>query len=423
MLYSELPQKPGVYFFKDQKGKVLYVGKALNLKKRVALYFRDKDIFTPRISRLISQVKKVQWQETASEVEALILEANLIKKFKPKYNVRLKDDKSFLYIKITGEKFPAVLSSRKKGQRKDLFFGPFPSAKTARMVLKLLRRAFLFRTCLRIPKKPCLYYHLGLCRPSPCLNKKYQERKEYLQNIENLKLFLAGKDKLLIKKLLSQMTKFSKNKKFEEAAILRDQIKGLEYISEKRIGFDEDLGYFGKDSVLSLLSYLGDLKKLKRIEGYDVSNISGREATASMVVFENGLPKKEDYRRFKIKTVRSVNDCAMLKEVFLRRFKRFKADKESWPLPDLVLIDGGKPQLSAALEVILPMSLKIPFLGLAKKEEVIIFPFFKSGKLKFKELRLEKTSNVLNFLKMIRDESHRFAKKYYHYLRKKILTG
>jgi len=215
LLYLKLPQKPGVYFFKDQKGKVLYVGKALNLKKRVALYFRDKDIFTPRISRLISQVKKVQWQETASEVEALILEANLIKKFKPKYNVRLKDDKSFLYIKITGEKFPAVLSSRKKGQRKDLFFGPFPSAKTARMVLKLLRRAFLFRTCLRIPKKPCLYYHLGLCRPSPCLNKKYQERKEYLQNIENLKLFLAGKDKLLIKKLLSQMTKFSKNKKFE----------------------------------------------------------------------------------------------------------------------------------------------------------------------------------------------------------------
>jgi excinuclease ABC subunit C len=246
---------------------------------------------------------------------------------------------------------------------------------------------------------------------------------------------LEGKKKSLIKIMENQMREAASQKKYEEAAQFRDKIKSLEYIIQKRgltESFLEDFSNRTSGELQSTFLFLkknfeklgfGIIRPLKRIEAYDVSNIMGSKATASMVVFENGIAKKEDYRRFRIKTVRGINDVAMLKEVFTRRFRRIGSKKGSWPLPNLVLIDGGKPQVGAVLDVILPLGLKIPVLGLAKKEETIILPFFINGRLKFKELRLKKMSKVLNFFKRLRDEAHRFARKYHLYLRKSSLTA
>ncbi len=350
-----------------------------------------------------------------SEFEGLLLEASLIKKYQPKYNVRLKDDKSPLYIKITEEKFPRVFPARKN----EGGYGPYPQAKTVRTILKFLRRIFPYRSCKKIPKKPCLYFHLKLC-PGVCINQSEKDKKNYQKTIKHLKNLLERKSSKVIKELKKEMNKSAENEEFEKAREIRDKVSQIEWLIQKRHLVDEYLEnpYLLEDirqRELKEVKKILNLKKIpKRIEGFDISNILGGKASGGMVVFLDGEPEKSLYRRFKIKTEEKPNDIAMIKEVISRRLKH-----KEWEMPNLILVDGGKGQVKGAMEILRLFRLKIPVVGLAKKLEILIFPKIEpnESKLKFKEIKLPNDSLALNLLKRIRDEAHRFAHLYHLKLR------
>jgi excinuclease ABC subunit C len=397
-LYAGLPEAPGVYLMKDRRGRVLYIGKAGNLRRRVSSYFcRPHD---SRIQKMVSLVKGVDFRRTDTAIEALILEAKLIKKLAPPFNVREKDDKSFLFVEITREDFPRVLLVRGKQKPSGERFGPFTSAGDIRAALRILRRIFPWSTHPSVSKatsrgkenkRPCFDYEIGLC-PGTCVG--LAERKEYLKNIRNLKLFFKGKKERILRQLEKEMAAAAKNLNFERAEKLKRQIFALKHIQD--IALIKD-GAQAPDPHLPLSRF--------RIEGYDISNISGTSAVGAMAVFSRGKPDKNEYRRFKIQSVIGSNDVAMLQEVIRRRFKN------PWPLPNLILVDGGKAQVNAVKIVLAETGLKIPVVGIAKG---------------VKRKRTDVLGKIppgvdLKTLVRLRDEAHRFAIAYHKKLRSKKL--
>jgi excinuclease ABC subunit C len=529
-----LPSSPGVYIMKDERGKVLYIGKAKSLKKRVASYTRPKD---PKTSALSERIKTVDFVVVNSEEEALLLENNLIKKYFPLFNIRLVDDENYPYIKITDEKYPRILKVYRVMGEKGEYFGPFPHGGAVEQTIKGIRKIFPIRSCsikIRDDKEllPCLLYYLNLCS-APCAHKISQ--REYLKMVDSLKLFLKGENKTAINLLKREMENAKNELDFEKAIIYRDELQGILSIMEKQrvvtnenLSFDafsaviknpyacvvrisvrngrvissypfmmdvyEDINeaelierflflypfnaqskriYFeklprdrkllgeflsektkrstqvlsprgasAKDIILLarenaaeyLKNYISrhlELKEKKllekleetlglantpiRIEGYDISNISGVDAVGSMVVFTNGKPDKKEYRHFKIKYTKGPNDFGMLEEVLTRRFG--ESEDFSSAIPNLLLIDGGKGQLEIAKKVKKFYELSVDIASLAKKEELI---FVENSNA---PIKLGKDSEVLQLLQRVRDESHRFAKSYFTKLHSKKYKG
>lgn len=517
-----LPDSPGVYVLKDIQNKVIYVGKAKSLKKRVSSYKNPKDL---KGEALLQRVKTVEFIVTDNPDEALLLENNLIKKFKPPFNIRLVDDENYPYIKITDEEYPKIQKVYRIRGEKGSYFGPFPHGKAVETTIKTLRKIFPIRSCnLKISEdkkyQPCMLYQIGLCS-APCAH--LISKTDYLKTVENLKNFLRSEDRSVINTLTMEMEKAKRDLQFEKAIIYRDAIVGLNsifssqrVITEGDVNFDlitaelkDDLSCVAKVTIRNgrvvslypfilesledkqslieqfLMSYpqhatsqklyidcvienkealekfLKDktchmvqilrvrgvvpkkvlelardnakihlenyikrketetpkvLLKMKevlglkhipiRIEGYDISNIQGKFAVGSMVVFTKGKKDKDEYRRFKIKFVEGPNDYGMLYEVLIRRFTH-EGENFSKTLPNLILIDGGLGQLEVGKKVKEMLNLDIDVCSLAKKEELIYTE--KSSD----PIVLDRDSEVLKLLQQVRDESHRFAKTYF----------
>ncbi|NQS90287.1 excinuclease ABC subunit UvrC [Patescibacteria group bacterium] len=527
-----LPDKSGVYFFKNENGKILYVGKALSLKRRVRSYFQ-KGTLPPRIHSLMRKVYNLEWIITESEAEAFLLESNLIKHHHPHYNIRLRDDKSYPYIKITtAEGFPRVFLTRNPKRDGSLYFGPYANVKAAKKTLRLIQRLFPLRRCkdkFKIKLSPCLNFHIGQCS-APCVGRISKEEYDYL--VKNVCLFLQGHYESLLSSLEKEMSKASDNENFERAAKLRDCIRAIQRVhqTQKVISFPGEnmdliviasqvknacalvfvvrdgkviekkhfllkiekgdkerdiLSYFikryyadvsfippqivipcslaekeeiirwlsekrrgkvkfrvpcrgkklklmslakenawlilgqskGKDkdkALRQIRNYLNLPQVPTRIEGFDISNISGKQPTGSVVVFEEGKPKKSEYRKFKIKTVKGIDDFAMLSEVMSRRYKRLLKEKKT--LPQLILIDGGKGQVSSCFKVLKELNLTyISLIGLAKGFEEVYIPHSSSP------LGISQNSEALKLFQEVRDEAHRFAHSYHQKRRQKKL--
>ena len=410
---AKLPASPGIYKFFDQENHLLYVGKSVQVKKRVSSYFTNHKL-GPKTDLLVSKIKNVQYVKVFSEFEALLLESELIRTNKPFFNVIAKDDKSPIYIQITGKEVPLITTARKIKKTRSVFAkGPFPSAKNTREILRIIRKIFPY--CHhQNPKKPCLYVHLGLC-PYPWSNKNVQE--DYLKVIAKIKKLLSGKTKELTRELKEEMKSLAKDEKFEQASTVKKQIGMLESLTTtyhapeeflKSLTLVDDAAMQKNSSLASVLSMP---EPPERIECYDISNISGKHATGSMVVFVNGQSAKDQYRRFRIKFINTPNDLEMLREVLIRRFKN------DWPKPDLIIIDGGKGQLSLALSVLSRLKLKIPTISLAKKfEEIYAWN-------KVLAVSLPKESPARQLAQQIRDEAHRFAISYHRHLRSKAFIS
>jgi excinuclease ABC subunit C len=546
---KRLPRSPGVYLMRDAEKNIIYVGKAIDLHNRVRSYFASPNQLSPKTERLVTLIHDIDFFVATSEQEALILENNLIKQYRPRFNIRLKDDKSFPYLKIDmKEEWPTVYITRRMAQDGARYFGPFASPKSVRQTLRVIQRIFPIRVCTRVlsqkPRKPCLEYHLGHCL-GPCSGEV--TKKEYARAVREVVLFLEGKQEKVVRNFKEQMDQAAEAMDYERAALLRDRIQAIQDVIEGErvaavIRGDEDVIAFVQDGdqayvqalfvrgskmtgregfllqgtrqeeppqiiasfikqfyssashipPLILTQYpvedalviqewlkskrlkmvkietprrglkkqlidfaaenarqgLEQLKikeltaaspmdaalaevekelKLKnppqRLEAYDISNIQGRSAVGSMVVFEKGRPKPAHYRRFKIKTVDGANDYAMLQEVLRRRFRRAgekdDAGTDTWSImPDLILIDGGKGQLNAALEALKEAKVSLPILGLAKENEEIFLPGRKDP------LILPKSSAGLQLLQRLRDEAHRFAVGYFTTLhRRKTFTS
>jgi excinuclease ABC subunit C len=539
-----LPATPGVYLFKDKEGKVIYVGKAANLNSRVRSYFQASSNLSLKIQRLVSRIQSFEFLVTNSEQEALILECNMIKKYTPRYNLRLKDNKTFPYLRIDlKEDWPSIQITRRVQKDGAKYFGPFANAGSVRQTLRLIEKTFPFRHCSQHidgkAKRPCLDYYIRRCL-GPCIGAV--EKQEYHDLINQVILFLQGKQELILRKLNANMKVAAHQLQFERAALLRDQIKAIEEVIEgqriaAKLQGDKDVvglaqneeqacvslfsirnskligqEYFIMDGVQSesarqimtgfvkqyyaAASYIpplvllqhpvdepqmlsewlgqqrkgkvklrvpqrGDKKKLVdtaadnaaqglqlvqikemkgeviksglqelkdklhlpklplRIECYDVSNIQGALAVSSMIVLEEGRPRPAHYRRFRIKTVMGIDDYAMIQETLRRRFRRGLADEGAWAItPDLILIDGGKGQLNAALEVIQELGLNaIPMVSLAKENEEVFIPGSTTP------VSISKDSPALHILQRARDEAHRFAISYHRRLRHQEATA
>jgi len=336
-ILKKIPKTPGVYMLKDARGKVLYIGKAKDLSKRISSYFQEQRPRSLRQMSLMEHVKDIDYIITVSEEEALIYEANLIKEKRPRYNVELKDDKSFPFLKLTlSEKFPRLIIARKKLDDGSRYFGPYTRVKVLRKAVSIMKGIFPLRTCRKISNKVCLSYHIGQCL-GPCIGGI--DKKAYHEIIRQLVLFLEGKKTRLLKELAQKMKGLAKDENFEEASIVRNRIAALSEVPGTR--FRE---YSGWGDVAIKLKRLLSLPRLPlRVEAFDVSNISGKEASGSMVYFCNGSPDKSNYRKFRIKGVSNIDDYAMIREIVRRRYKRLKEKKGLFP--DLIIIDGGKGHL------------------------------------------------------------------------------
>lgn len=381
---KNIPESPGVYLFKKGE-EVLYVGKAGNLRKRVKSYFASKE---ERDKKIIESVEDVEIVKTDTVIEALIKEAELIKKYRPRFNIKENDDRSFLYVVVTKDEYPRILLARAREIKKEgikKIYGPFVFASEIREALKIIRKIFPYSTHKKeeIEKgKFCFYYQINLC-PGNC-GKKI-DKKEYLKNIKKIEYFFEGKKKKIISDFEKEMKKESSSLNFEKAEEIKRKINALKFIQDT-----------------ALIKERKKQAKI-RIEGYDISNTSGSLSVGAMVVFEGEAPQKKDYRLFKIQSVTKQDDTAMIKEVLRRRFKN------DWPLPYLVLVDGGKGQVSAVKEILSEEGLSIPVVGIAKgkdrkKEEVV-------GKIP-KEVNKKILLNV-------QKEAHRFAISYHRRLRDK----
>ena len=393
---SLVPSTFGIYIFKDEKSKIIYIGKSVNLRNRISSH--------PMMRKSPGFLSFVVLD---NEIDALILESNLIKKYLPKYNVELRDGKSYPYIKITiKDKIPRVSIVRKIEQDKALYFGPYPKG-SLYSILKYIRRIFPFCTHQK-PYKSCLYIHLGLC-PHPFAEITPED---YRKNINYIISFLSGNKTKIVNILEIELQKNVNAENFEKAQKIKNQIDRLKNLNSYRFrntlildehfDVEEKHNLEEKALIKALGPYYKDLKSIKRIEAYDISNISGDSSTASMVVLLNGFPVSSEYKRFRIQT-KGINDVAMMGEVLSRRMKHTE-----WPMPDLIVVDGGLGQLSRC------KSIPVPCIGLAKKMETIVFP---NGS----RVNLPRDNPALRSLVRIRDEAHRFAKKYHHLLRSKKL--
>ena len=394
---NKLPKSPGVYIFKDNTGVILYIGKATFLRERVRQYFAGTDVRGERIFSMAAQIKDIKVVETESVLEALILEANLIKKYQPKYNIQEKDDKSFSYAVVTKEEFPRVLILRQTDlvNNKNLIkntFGPYTSKKSLELALNIIRKIFPYHSLKQKTEKGCLDFQIGKC-PGPYAG--VISKLDYAKNIRGIKMILEGQKKNLVKKLEKEMKALAKMHEFEKAGETRNKIFALNHIN--------DIALISKENNQQTIN-----QKIKtvRIEAYDISNISGQHAVGSMVVFSNGEPGKNEYRKFKIKTVEGANDVGMMAEVLFRRFRN------DWAKPDLILLDGGQGHLNMAEKILKEFNLQIPLVAVAKgstRKKLAL----RYGKFKSEDKPDEK------LIKQIMDEAHRFAITYHKKVRKK----
>ncbi len=405
----QIPDSPGVYFWKDEAGETLYIGKAKSLRKRLTSYFSLHPDF-PKVQILMSHVRDIDYINTATEMDALLLEAQLVREHQPRYNKELKDDKSFPLLKITGEKFPRLVITRNKKEKKAVYYGPFTDAKLLRQAVSLIQALFPIRKCQTLPKTACLYYHIGQCI-APCIKPEVED--QYKKLVGEVRGFLGGGKKGFLDYLSDRMKQAATELRFEDAQFYKNQIESLEKLRRKRF-------QPGAPERSVILSATQELKKALGMETlpekiccFDVSNIQGDEAVASRPTFYRELPDKLGYRRYKIKTVEGINDFAMIQEALRRMLRGIKEGREDW-IPDLIMIDGGKGQLSAAREVLEQEAMtSIKLISIAKRfewiyttesKEPIVFP---------------KGSAALHLLMRVRDEAHRFAITYHRSLKRK----
>ncbi len=426
---KKLKDAPGIYLYFNAKKELIYVGKATSLKNRVRSYFVGKKTSRP-IDQMVHQLEKIRTIETDSVLEAIILEAKYIKEFEPKYNVIGKDNKSWNYILITREAYPRIVTMRQhelsskygelrsksqelrsKEAKKEFqyMFGPYPGLNT-KATLKLLRQLFGFSTCKPDAKRPCMYYQMQQCRGVCTGEISVTEYKR--QVIMPLVTFLKGGKKRVIGTFMRRMKKAAKEKRYEDAGRLRDQIQRLQRIHDIALLNKSFFARGERNYELGIKNYdIGD-----RIEGYDISNLGSTGKVGSMVVAEYGEIKKADYRKFKIKTVEGQSDVDCLEEVLRRRLKH-----DEWTYPSLFLIDGGKPQVNRVVSVLKDYGLKTPVVGIAKgpdrKKNEFIFGEIGNRKLEIRELKKWVHANQ-DVLIQVRDEAHRFAVAYQRKLRR-----
>lgn len=403
---NKLPDSPGVYKFLDSGGKILYVGKARRLKKRVSTYFRPGRARDNRLEMLVSQVRDIKIIRASSEAEALIYEAGLIKDHRPKFNIDLKDDKSYPFLKLTlGEKYPRLFLTRRKVSDGAVYYGPYVNVKLLKEALSFMKKVFPLRTCRRMLKAVCLEYHLEQC-VGPCEGKV--TKKEYEEVVEQLKKFLEGRKDDLIRGLKGKMKDFSEKKEYEKALSVKKRIEALTAIQQLHDRAQHPI-YGELDELKNAL----DLKKIPMvIECFDVSNIGGHQAVGSMVRFAAGKARKSDYRKFRIRKVCGIDDYSMIKELLRRRYSRLVTEDKT--LPDLVIIDGGKGHLSVARKALHEVGLPdLPVVAIAKEYNHLYTASRKNP------IRLSPGSRLLLLIQRIRDEAHRFAITYHRSLRRK----
>lgn len=448
-----LPSEPGVYFHKSKDGEVIYVGKAAILKNRVRQYFQKSRIPDPKTDALVAEITDVDWITVETELDALFLESEMIKRYKPRFNILLRDDKSQLYIRIPmKEKYPAISFTRGPLDDGADYFGPYYNGWAIKKAMKYLRKVFPYSTHISLNMRVCLQYHIGLC---PGVEEEKISEQDYKANLKKLMTYLRGGRKQVIKELEAEMKQYSNSSEFEKAAEVRNQINNLRELQRQIIFSDREFMDVSKDEALAGLQTLLGLPKLpKRIEGYDISHMSGTNNVASMVVATNGLADKSQYRKFKMR-IPGNNDFAHMNETMKRRFS---GRHKNWPDPDLILIDGGKGQLSSALDALDELGLSVPIIGLAKREEEIVIHKTRS-KLRFNSdltpilktnnnseissvnqsisrsdesalpgvsadtddfilVRLTRDHHITKLLQRIRDESHRFAVSYHTHLKR-----
>ncbi len=417
------PTTPGVYLMKDLTGRVIYVGKAANLRSRAGSYFQKQAALDPRTALWVSEIADIDYVACESEVDALLLEARLIKDIQPKHNKELKDDKTFPYLMITTrEDFPRVEITREPKSSGVKLYGPFPNVRALRGALQVLQRIFQFRTCsLDIEEaderwrwfRPCLLASIEQCT-APC-NLRISQA-DYRRDIRRLQMVLEGKKTSLLRQLTKEMQAASAALEFEQAARLRDEIELLEKLGERgdlETHVQPEVFFIDpKKGLLGLRRVLKLEETPRSIEGIDIAHLQGGQTVASVVKFLDGLPFKPGYRRYKIRSVDQPDDYRSIREVVSRRYG--KMFRQGQALPDVVLIDGGKGQLSAAMAAFAAQRVPEPIvISLAKKEELI----FRPGEAN--PLRLSRHAYALRLLQYVRDEAHRFAQHYHHILRRK----
>lgn len=425
-LISRFPKSPGVYLMKDAKSRVLYVGKAKDLRSRVASYFQDSaDLLvtrSPEIARMAAKVVDIDFLECDTEVDALLQENRLIKDIQPPHNERLKDGKTFPYIEITTrDEYPGIYITRSPNPRSKIY-GPFTSVNDLRDAVNALQKVFKFRTCeLDIREaddkkrffRPCLLYNIKQCT-APCADRI--SREDYRKDIDRFKRFMASKQSVVLREMEADMQALAAELKFEDAARIRDRINAIKKL---RLGSDAPAEWqpesFYVDPAVGLerLAKLLEMETAPRIiEGIDIANLQGEETVGSLVCFIDGKPFKNSYRRFRIKSVEGIDDYASIREVVRRRYRRAAEGEELYP--DIILIDGGLGQLHAAMEAVSENFVKPPMIiSLAKREEEIY------SQAKQRPIRLQRNDAGLRLLQQVRDEAHRFAQHYHHILRSK----
>ncbi len=425
------PTSPGLYFFKDAKDTVLYIGKAKNLRSRAASYFHESaNLMTsrgPKIVEMAAKTTSVDFLETPNEVDATLQEARLIKDIRPPYNTDLADDKSFPYLEITTRTdYPGVYITRNPQNEKSKLFGPFTAVSDLRAVMGVLQKIFKFRTCsLDITDsdekrkffRPCLLYSIKQCA-APCGAKI--EKAEYKKIIKDLIKFLQSKRSTILRRLKKQMAQASKETDYESAAMYRDRIRLIERLDQRgTVEANVQPEVFARNPAQALekLQKIFNAEyPIRIIEGIDIAHISGQQTVGSLVKFIDGKPFKSGYRRFKIKTVTGVDDYACIKEVVTRRYKHALQGEELWP--DIILIDGGLGQLHAAEEAFIKMNAPMPLLAsIAKKQELLYIHGNENP------LKLPANNPGKKLLQYVRDEAHRFAQHYHHILRTKKLIN
>ena len=420
------PQTPGVYLMKDAGGNVIYIGKAKHLRSRAGSYFHKEAANDARIRDWIGLVRDVDYIETADDIAALLTEARMAKDLRPRFNKELKDDKTFPYLQIrTREEYPRVEITRTPRRKGVRLYGPFTSTGSLRAAVNVLQRLFKFRTCTLDIKsgedrwrwfRPCLLHSIRRCT-APCNFRV--SREEYRRQIKKLIFVLEGKRERLVRDMERQMTAASEAFDFEKAKRIRDEMAAIEKL-DLRGDADKDVQpevfpIDPKKGLKGLRKVLGLAKTPRTIEGVDIAHLGGTDTVASLVAFLDGLPFKPGYRRFKIKSVEGVDDFASMREVVTRRFRRL-SDEDS-VFPDILLIDGGKGQLNAAMDAFQALGIDSPcVISLAKQEEEI----FRPGEAE--SIKLSRHSAALRLLQYVRDEAHRFAQHYHHILRRKRLT-
>lgn len=436
-----IPDAPGVYLMKDDRGRTLYIGKARSLRHRVASYFQPARDHDPRIEAMVRQVADVEFLQADSEVDALLMEARLIKDVQPRYNSDLKDDKSFTVLGISHEEYPMIFLTREldvlarqraatKGERfvppgepeKATFLGPFTSSGQLRAALKVFQRIFRFRTCTldirseddeRRFFRPCLLWNIGRCT-APCADKVTAEA--YGEDIRNLKRMLGGAKRDLLRDLRGRMKAFSGAREYERAATVRDQIQAIENLREHRDledALETDLIPLDPSkSVEDLRDLLGLEKPPRVVEGTDISHLQGQDTVGSLVSFVDGVPFKSGYRRYRIRTVAQIDDTASIREVVTRRFTRLRNEEAAFP--DVLMIDGGQGHLNAALRAFAECGIRPPVcVGLAKHEGDHLW--LAGGR---EAMRPDPHRPGFRLLQYVRDEAHRFAQNYHHILRR-----